>query len=111
MPIDLNKLCGFEFRFPSSIKVRIKKSKDGGYWIEILSFPGCFTQINDIKDLIVMVNDAIYCYLEIPEVYKTEMPRYFPNERMRKQLETWEKCIPANFLNKSIQFSPGIATK
>ena len=93
--IDFTKLVHHQSQLLQSIRVKIGKSKDGGFWVEILSLPGCFTQAESGEELFVMVNDAVYTYFNIPENYFPFLPRYFPNEKLKKEIQSWDKCIPA----------------
>ena len=109
--IDFTKLVHHQSQLPHSIKVRIGKSKDGGFWVEILSLPGCFTQAENGEELFVMVNDAVFTYFDIPENYFPFLPRYFPNEQMKKKIQTWDKCLPTKSPGQPITviFSQGVA--
>jgi len=93
--IDFNKLVHYQSQLPNSIQVKIGKSKDGGFWIEILNLPGCFTQVDNIEQLFVMVNDAVYTYFEILANYFPFLPRYFPSESFKKKIQAWNKFFPA----------------
>lgn len=95
--INFSKLVHYQSQLPTSIEVRIGKSKDGGCWVKILSLPGCFTQAKNAEELFVMVNDAVFTYLDIPEDYFPFLPRYFPAEKMKKKIQTWDKCDPVKF--------------
>jgi len=98
--IDFTKLVHHQSQLPHSIKVKIGKSKDGGFWVEILSLPGCFTQAENADELFVMVNDAVYTYFDIPAEYFPFLPRYFPTEKLKKKIQAWDKCAPATFLRQ-----------
>jgi len=100
--VDFTKLVHHQSQLPHSIKVKIGKSKDGGLWVKILSLPGCFTQAENAEGLFVMVNDAAYTYLDIPAEYFPFLPRYFPTEKLKKKIQTWDKCAPANFPQRPI---------
>ena len=65
--ITNEELIAYQSRIPDFLNVYIKKSKDGGYWVEVKNLPGCFTQVNNGKELFRMVNDAISTYYEIPK--------------------------------------------
>ena len=102
--INFDKLIHYQSQLPNSIKVKIGKSKDGGYWVKILTLPGCFTQAEDTEELFIMVNDAVYTYFDIPEKYIPYLPKYFPSEKIRKELQRWEKRIPVKLLQHPILF-------
>ena len=90
-------LFAYKSRIPDSLNVIIKKSEDGGYWAEVLNFPGCVTQANNGKELFYMVNDAIYTYFEIPQEYLSFMPTFLPSEEARNEFGI---KIPEKFLNR-----------
>ncbi len=104
--ISFDKVIQLQSQFPDFIKVKINESKDGGYWVEILNVHGCFTQVDNIQELFSMVNDAVYTYFDIPEEYRMQMPRYFPTEKLRKEIQKWDKNIPMETLQKPILFFP-----
>ncbi|XOB41327.1 MAG: hypothetical protein ACKKMW_01180 [Candidatus Nealsonbacteria bacterium] len=101
----LEELIKYQGQLPDKLKVQITKSDDWGYAVKILNLHGCFTQVEDAGELFVMVNDAVYAYFNIPDGVIPSMPRYFPIERIRKELQKWEKSIPANFLERPIVFT------
>ena len=106
MAKKLEELIKYQAQLPDKLEVQITKSDDWGYAVKILNLPGCFTQVEDAGELFVMVNDAVYAYFDIPEGIISLMPRYFPIEKIRKELQKWEKSIPANLLGRSIVFAP-----
>jgi predicted RNase H-like HicB family nuclease len=73
--------------FPHVIRVRVERSKDGGFCAKIITFPGCFTEANTFSELIEMVNDAIKTYFEIPDKYIPFMPNYVPPIRVARKLD------------------------
>jgi len=101
----LEELFKYQTQLPDKLEVQITKSDDWGYAVKILNLPGCFTQVKDAGELFIMVNDAVYAYFDIPEGIIPLMPRYFPIEKIRKELQKWEKSIPADLLEKSIVFT------
>ncbi|XOB40084.1 MAG: hypothetical protein ACKKMR_02000 [Candidatus Nealsonbacteria bacterium] len=101
----LEELIKYQSQLPDKLKVQITKSDDWGYAVKILNLPGCFTQVKNAGELFIMVNDAVYTYFDIPEGIISSMPRYFPIERIRKELQKWEKSIPTNLLGRPIVFT------
>jgi len=57
----------FKELLPAKIRVDIHPSQDGGFFCEIKTFPGCFTQGENLFELMEMINDAVYTYLDIPQ--------------------------------------------
>lgn len=92
-------LIAHKYKFPSTISVSIKPSEDGGYIVNITDLKGCVTQAENGKELLEMVNDAIYTYLEIPREYQPYMPVFFPSEEQRKQFNIE---IPKQYFDKNL---------
>ncbi len=53
---------------PKKVTVITTKT-DNGFVAEIKEFPNCYTQADNFPELIEMVNDAIFTYLDIPQKY------------------------------------------
>lgn len=87
----LEELIKYQSQLPDKLEVQITKSDDWGYAVKILNLPGCFTQVKNAGELFIMVNDAVYTYFDIPEGIISSMPRYFPIERIRKELQKYKK--------------------
>jgi len=45
----LNKFCSR--RYKMKVKVVVHKAEEGGYWAEVPSLPGCFTQGETLEEL------------------------------------------------------------
>ncbi len=67
---DQKKIKCLRNFFPRNIEVQVKSSKEGGFYAEILTFPGCITEAETFSELIKMVNDAV----EVPRKYLPYMP-------------------------------------
>jgi predicted RNase H-like HicB family nuclease len=76
---EINRFKGL---FPGELTVDIYPSKDGGLVCDIKTFQGCFTQGENLFELMEMINDAVYTYLEIPRKYLRHMPGYDPSTKM-----------------------------
>jgi predicted RNase H-like HicB family nuclease len=76
---EINRLKGL---FPDELTVYVRASEDGGLVCEIKTFPGCFTQGENLFELVQMINDAVYTYLDIPQKYLAYMPNYSPSVKM-----------------------------
>ena len=64
--------------FPHEVEVRVRRSHDGGFVAEILTFKGLLTDAETFSELIEMINDAVITYFEIPKEYVSYMPNYVP---------------------------------
>ncbi|MDP2768121.1 MAG: type II toxin-antitoxin system HicB family antitoxin [Candidatus Methanoperedens sp.] len=94
-------LIAYKYKFPDKISVSIKPSQDGGYIVNINDLKGCITQAENGKEILGMVNDALYAYLEIPREYQPYMPVFFPCEEQGKQFNIE---IPKQYLDKNLVF-------
>ena len=85
---------------PQRITVEIHKAKEGGFWAEIKEFSNCYTQAENFKELVEMVNDAVFNYLEIPNKFHKALNYYLPKEIIEEIDRTkWERLVN-EILNK-----------
>jgi len=49
------------------LKVLVHTDEKNGYWAEIPSLPGCFTQANSMEDLLPNIYEAVEGYLKVRE--------------------------------------------
>lgn len=90
-------LMAHKYKFPNTLSVSIKPSEDGGYIVSVNDLKGCITQAENGKELLEMVNNALYTYFEIPREYQPYMPVFFPSEDQRKEFNIE---IPKQYLDK-----------
>ncbi len=64
--------------FPKEVTVSVRRSEDGGFAAEILSYPRTFTEADTFSELIEMINDALYTYFDVPKKFVSFMPTYLP---------------------------------
>lgn len=50
------------------IKVILHKAKEGGYWADVPSLPGCATQGETIEEILQNLYEAVDGYLEAREM-------------------------------------------
>lgn len=81
---------------PEQLTVEIHKTEKG-LWAKVKELPHCYTQGKSFFELIQMLNDAIYTYLEIPNKFRKDAGFYLPkqicdiiDEAKRKQ---WENTL------------------
>jgi hypothetical protein len=88
---------------PDHIDVLIQKS-DEGYFAKLTNFndANVVTQASTGRELIEMVNAAMYDYLDIPEVYRANMGYFLPPEDLRQEMQIE---IPAKYLNKKLSLA------
>ena len=79
---EINRLRSL---FPAEIEVRVRRSADGGFVAEILTFPGIITEAETFSELIEMINDAVMNYFEVPEKYAPFVANYIPSIAMARQ--------------------------
>ncbi len=49
------------------LKVLVHEDESKGYWAEVPSLPGCFTQADTMEDLIPNIYEAVEGYLKVRE--------------------------------------------
>ncbi len=78
-------------KLPKEISVSVFRSKDGGFCAEISLKNGDVlrTQAEGFPEIIVMVNDAIYTYFEIPKEYLSYMLFYIPPVEVAQELKLY----------------------
>ncbi len=66
------------------IKAIIHEAEEGGYWAEVPSLPGCFTQGETLDEVKANVLEAVECWLEgaLKDVVRYQMPR--PKRKRRE---------------------------
>lgn len=99
---DLKVLIQIKAKLPDELHIKIAKSKDGGYWVEIKELPGCYTQFENPKELFLMLNDAIFTYFDVPQKYIPYVGIYLPKEIFRRKVEKDNK-FPSNSLQKKLE--------
>jgi predicted RNase H-like HicB family nuclease len=52
-------------KIPMKLKVIIHKAKEGGYWAEVPSVPGCASQGETIDELLKNVREAVEACLSV----------------------------------------------
>lgn len=100
--IDPEVLAAYAAKMPTKISVSIHNDPSGLYVAKIrgiLKDP-IVTEGKTGKELIMMVNDAIFTTKDIPENYRPFMPEFVPPEVVFAELKTH---IPAKYLNQRMQ--------
>lgn len=82
---DKKEIYRLRALFPSEIGARVRRSEDGGFFAEVRTFPGVFTEADTFSELIGMANDAVMTYFEVPKKYASFMPNYIPPLRMAQE--------------------------
>ena len=101
--VDPDVLFALKWKKPSEIKVFIQKS-DLGYFAKVTNIEGnLVTQAKGGMELVEMVNEAVYDFLDIPVQYRAELGFFMPPEDVR---EEFQLAIPKKYLGKEI----GLAT-
>ena len=78
----MNKEKDLQFyknQMPNQLTLNIQKTEDG-FWAKVKELPNCYTQAKDFFELMIMVNDAIYTYLEVPGKFRKTVGFYLPKE-------------------------------
>ena len=69
---------------PNQITVAVKKTKLG-FVADIKDFPHCYTQGRNFAELVEMINDAVFTYLDIPEKYRNKLGVCFTSAKFDTQ--------------------------
>ncbi|OHA24564.1 MAG: hypothetical protein A3B11_00195 [Candidatus Taylorbacteria bacterium RIFCSPLOWO2_01_FULL_44_26] len=91
---------------PARVTVVTRKTKMG-FIAEVKEFAYCFTQGRSFGELVEMLNDAIFTYLDIPEKYRGRLGIYLPEKavsefnRARTQ-EAFLELVKKPNISKSI---------
>ena len=84
----MNALKKYEDLLPSRITVEVEKT-DEGFYAKILELENCYTQADSFSELVEMVNDAVFSYLDIPEEHQEKLGLYLPAkvvEEIKRQM-------------------------
>jgi predicted RNase H-like HicB family nuclease len=57
------------------IKCLIHEAEEGGFWAEIPSLPGCYTEGETLEETVSNLREAITCYLDDP-LPETPLPAH-----------------------------------
>lgn len=82
---DVKEINRLRSLFPAEVEVQVRRSEDGGFVAEILTFPGVITEADTFAELIEMVNDAVMSYFEVPEKYASFVANYIPSIEIAQQ--------------------------
>lgn len=98
--LDQEEMFALSWRIPAKLEIEIKET-DGMYFAKITSFTedNVVTQASTGQELVEMVNDALYSYLNIPGEYKESIGFFMPPEEVRKELKF---KVPKKYLNRKI---------
>ena len=79
---------------PDMLNVEIHRTDDGGFWAKVKQLPHCYTQAETSSELIMMLNDAIYAYLNIPKKYHGKVGSYIP-QRLHDEIKRmqWQSIV------------------
>lgn len=100
---DQDEYQALLWKRPDSIEVLIKES-DEGYFAKLTNFTedNVVTEAKTGQELVIMVNEAMYDYLGIPDMYRASMGYFMPSEEDRAQIKA---KIPAKYLNKTLSLA------
>lgn len=98
--LDEEELFALSWKIPEKLEIEIKES-DGMYVAKITSYKddNVVTQAKTGQQLVKMVNDALYSYLDIPGKYKDDIGFFMPPKDVREELK-YE--VPKKYLNRKI---------
>jgi len=91
---------------------KIHKEKKG-YWSECLELKGCVTQAGSLKELYIMMEDALNLYLSEPESSKVIFP--LPLKRTKKTSSTVQVAVrpevAVSFLLRNCRLKLGMSQR
>ncbi|TSC89224.1 MAG: hypothetical protein G01um10143_605 [Parcubacteria group bacterium Gr01-1014_3] len=105
---DIKRIKELRSEFSTRINVKVGRSEDGGFFAEILSFPGCVTQGDTLSELVEMVNDCVKTYLEVPQKFFQYMPTYLPPVSVAYELDAFPAPRRSRELEMKISSYEGI---
>lgn len=98
---EIAKVLSLREQFPKEIGVAVRRSEDGGFVAQVLEPRGVITEANTFSELIEMVNDAVYSYLDVPEKFASFMPSYMPPVEVAQRLNVF----PVTRIEEQIKLS------
>lgn len=85
-----NVINKYRNRLPMRVTVHIENTEDG-LWAKISTLDGkisnCYTQADSPAELLLMVNDAILTFFEIPEDARKDIGFYVPLSQQHVRIE------------------------
>jgi len=75
----------FKALLPSSVKMKLHRAEEGGYWAKCLEIP-CYAQGETLSELFDVLTRAIYAYFDVPEKLIGELGSYVPVESVRQSV-------------------------
>lgn len=49
------------------ITICVHRADEGGFWADVPSLPGCYSQAETIEELLERIKEAIACHLDAPD--------------------------------------------
>lgn len=90
----------YKNKLPKTLIAYIYKTKEGGFWAKIKELPNCYSQAKNFPELMEMINDAIFTYLDIPVKFRGKIGYYVPKRILEKiksedemKRREWERCL------------------
>jgi predicted RNase H-like HicB family nuclease len=69
------------------IKCLIHEAEEGGFWAEVPSLPGCFTEGETLEETLANLREAILCWLgHTIEITRSEAPNQQDDSEERRKL-------------------------
>ena len=105
--MDKEKLKEYIALLPSRITVTTTRT-DQGLYAKVEELPHCYTQADTLVELIEMLNDAMFCYLDIPEEYHSALGFYVPAKFIEEvRASRWQDAISEMLRDEFVQ-SPSV---
>ena len=80
-----------KYSLPESVRVLIKKTPQGGYYVKFPDYAGCMTEADGL-DLYEKITDALLTYFEVPRKEALKMNViYYPQQHAINDLKKLEE--------------------
>ena len=92
--VDMNDgTIEYSNKLPKQVTVKVTHDADG-FAAEVVELPHCYTQAASFAELIDMVNDAIFTYLDIPTELIGKIAYYAPADILEEaKRQHWQAAI------------------
>lgn len=99
--VSQDELFALEWKKPEELFIHIEQS-EGGYYARILNYESdnVSTWAENGKELVRMINEVLYDYLEIPVSCRSRYGYFFPEEEVRKKFSLE---IPPEYLGENLK--------
>ena len=106
--MNIERLKKYKEILPSRVTVTIEKTEQGLY-AKIEELEHCYTQADNFVELIDMVNDAVFCYLDIPDECRGGLGFYAPDKLIEEvQQAHWQEAVKQLLMDNVGSSTPSV---